>query len=931
MKNGKRILSLILVCILLFSCLPAVQAADSGSCGSGLSWRFDAKTGLLTVTGSGKMTEWESAANVPWAEHAGEIRTVTLASGVKSIGAYAFARCSGLTGISIPSTVTSIGTKAFSGCSALPSVSLPAAVSSIGESAFSNCIAMKTISVDAANTVYCSDSSGVLFTRDKSLLIRCPAGYEGRYAVPGTVSEIGYAAFAGCSGLTAVSIPVDVAEIGSYAFQNCKSLTAVVLPDGVTSIGAYAFSSCAGLVRLSIPGSVTVIGSNAFAFCTSLLSVSLPSGVVNIGERAFADCSALEDVSIPSTVTSVGVCAFVSCPALTSVTLPAGLSSIGSMAFGYTFDGGSFEAQKVPGFTVYGSNGSRAQTYASENGFPFSNLTLPKITSQPSSATVDLGKTVTFRITAEGGSLQYQWQYRKTGSSSWTTWSGMTRYCLTVTGSETNNGCQYRCVVSNSRGNVFSSVVVLTVNSPLTAPKITTQPKSASVDLGKSVTFSVTASGRELRYQWQYRRAGVSVWSDWSGKTAASVQVTGSETNNGCQYRCVVSNDAGHANSAAATLTVSIPAEPPKITAQPKSASVERGKTVSFTVSATGTNIQYQWQYRRAGETAWTNWSGRTASSVEVTGSTTNNGCQYRCVVSNSAGHANSAAATLTVTDPPDPPRVTAQPKSATVMRGKTVTFTVEAVGEDLHYQWQYRRAGVSTWTNWSLKTSASVEVTGATTNDGSQYRCVVSNSGGHVNSAAATLTVIDPIDPPKITAQPKSVSVERGKSAAFTVSASGESIRYQWQYRKAGESAWTDWAGATGTSLTVTGSATNNGCQYRCVVSNDGGHANSAAATLTVTEPVEPPKITSQPKSVSTSLGQAVTFTVSASGTGLHYQWQYRKAGESAWTDWTGATGASLTVTASTTNNGCQYRCVVSNDGGHVNSAAATLTCVLS
>ena len=59
-------LSLILVCALLFSCLPAALAAeDSGSCGSRLTWRFDAKTGLLTITGSGKMTNWARPSEVP--------------------------------------------------------------------------------------------------------------------------------------------------------------------------------------------------------------------------------------------------------------------------------------------------------------------------------------------------------------------------------------------------------------------------------------------------------------------------------------------------------------------------------------------------------------------------------------------------------------------------------------------------------------------------------------------------------------------------------------------------------------------------------------------------------------------------------------------------------------------------------------------------
>ena len=88
------------------------------------------------------------------------------------------------------------------------------------------------------------------------------------------------------------------------------------------------------------------------------------------------------------------------------------------------------------------------------------------------------------------------------------------------------------------------------------APTITTQPKSVSVVNGKSATLRVAASGGNLKYQWQYKKAGASSWTTWSGRSSASLTVVGSDTNNDCQYRCVVSNSAGSITSNAATLTV---------------------------------------------------------------------------------------------------------------------------------------------------------------------------------------------------------------------------------------------------------------------------------------------------------------------------------------------------------------------------------------
>lgn len=86
-------------------------------------------------------------------------------------------------------------------------------------------------------------------------------------------------------------------------------------------------------------------------------------------------------------------------------------------------------------------------------------------------------------------------------------------------------------------------------------------------------------------------------------------------------------------------------------------------------------------------------------------------------------------------------PKITSQPKSKSVMQGKTVTFKVSATGGSLKYQWYYRKSASGSWTKMSGKTSASLKIT-AKRYDGYQYRCKVSNKSGSVTSKAATLTV---------------------------------------------------------------------------------------------------------------------------------------------------------------------------------------------
>ena len=75
-----------------------------------------------------------------------------------------------------------------------------------------------------------------------------------------SVTSIGSAAFAGCSGLTSVTIGNSVTSIGEGTFSGCKGLTSVTIPNSVTSIGKQAFYFCSGLTSVTIRNSVTSSG-----------------------------------------------------------------------------------------------------------------------------------------------------------------------------------------------------------------------------------------------------------------------------------------------------------------------------------------------------------------------------------------------------------------------------------------------------------------------------------------------------------------------------------------------------------------------------------------------------------------------------------------------------------------------------------------------
>ena len=87
---------------------------------------------------------------------------------------------------------------------------------------------------------------------------------------------------------------------------------------------------------------------------------------------------------------------------------------------------------------------------------------------------------------------------------------------------------------------------------------------------------------------------------------------------------------------------------------------------------------------------------------------------------------------------------IATQPKSVSVNKGETATFTVKAAGADLSYQWQWRKNASSEWANSTFKgnDSPSMEVPGKTSRNGYQYRCAITNSAGTIYTDVVTLTV---------------------------------------------------------------------------------------------------------------------------------------------------------------------------------------------
>lgn len=297
---------------------------------------------------------------------------------------------------------------------------------------------------------------------------------------------------------------------------------------------------------------------------------------------------------------------------------------------------------------------------------------------------------------------------------------------------------------------------------------------------------------------------------------------------------------------------------------------------------------------------------------------------------------APTAAPTNPVVEPTDPAaepttpvdvppaqelKVVLQPEDQIGRNGGKATFLAGASGaEDLTYQWQYSRDGV-TWQRSSATGSSATCLVNATT-IGTWYRCMITDPSGQcVYTRAAQLL---PEQSPVITRQPEDAVAPVGTKCSFTVKAEGEGLSYQWQLSTNNGKKWSNSKTTTDTvSFTMT--EARNGRLYRCIVTNAAGlQTISESARIIRSSHL---RITEQPKDVVSKDGANVLLSVQAEGDGLSYQWECSKDGGRTW-ETADSTTHFFHCTASSSQDGWLYRCVITESSGEqVTTRTARMT----
>jgi hypothetical protein len=241
-----------------------------------------------------------------------------------------------------------------------------------------------------------------------------------------------------------------------------------------------------------------------------------------------------------------------------------------------------------------------------------------------------------------------------------------------------------------------------------------------------------------------------------------------------------------------------------------------------------------QWQVSTNHGATFVNIPGATSTTYSFTTSSGQNGNQYRAVFTNSTGSPVTSAATLTVTAPVVAPVIVTNPMSQTIVAGHGVTFTASATGTPAPtVQWQVSTNHGGTFSNIPGATSTTLSFTTSVGENGDQYRAVFTNSAGHPNTSAATLTVTAA---PVVTTNPLSQTIAAGHMVTFSAAASGSPApTVQWQVSTNNGGTFVNIPGATSTSYSFTVTAGENGYLYRAVFTNSTGHATTSNAKLTV------------------------------------------------------------------------------------------------
>lgn len=276
--------------------------------------------------------------------------------------------------------------------------------------------------------------------------------------------------------------------------------------------------------------------------------------------------------------------------------------------------------------------------------------------------------------------------------------------------------------------------------------KIVTQPSDYNGKIGDSAAFTVEAAGEGLTYQWYYSKDG-NRWSKSTkdGCNSCTLNVAFNQARVNQMYRCLVTDQTGMSVTTESVRLI-LKNSQLSIVTQPADFSGSIGETATFTVETTGNVASYQWYYSKDNGAKWSRsgLAGYDTATLSVPVNNARMGQMYRCVITDEEGNTVTSDAAA-IKQKQSGIVITSQPVSAEVALRTTATFTVEAQGDSLEYQWYYSKDNGDTWSKSGMtgNNTTSLQVKAIASRNGQMYRCRITDANGaKEDTRAASITI---------------------------------------------------------------------------------------------------------------------------------------------------------------------------------------------
>jgi hypothetical protein len=548
-------------------------------------------------------------------------------------------------------------------------------------------------------------------------------------------------------------------------------------------------------------------------------------------------------------------------------------------------------------------------------------ITPPVITAPivARSISTKVGLPVTLSVNATGLNLVYQWRKNDNDIPLANTPT------FSITSAVQGDSGVYRCRVSNAADVVFSPAVTLTVLQP---PIITAHPVTVTAVEGQPASFSVTATGA-VSYQWLRNGSPV------TGAVSATYSIPSVSVTNLGEYLCEVTNTGGSVRSLKALLAIE---GMPIITRPPFPVLAELGAPLSLDMEALGDNLSYSWKR-----------NGTVVSNQRIFDGgpmTAKLAGQYVGQVSNAINSASTLPVPVAVVSDLSPALDAATIKwsttghafwrvvtgiqtkdgkdgvvSSTMLNGQKSTLSTRLTGP-LKLEWWQKVSSEEDKDLLKVYVDG-VEVAAASGELDWHPASTTIGVGPHLVEFTYAKDISDSVGQDRawldgfaITPSfaPTGVAEERlvksGTNVVINASYDGTPQTFQWRRNK------TAITGATSAQLVLNGITTAQAGSYDCVFGAVGNGLKLSQIGVTTQIGV----VNGNGSVVKLKGGSRTTFTATAVGKDLQYQWKRNG------TELLGQKDSKLTLSFLQTFDTGDYVCAVSNAGGEVNAGTNTL-----